>query len=767
MTKLVVLKLMQGNFEQGFKVILQIGEDGAVPTTEIDGYLPPVPEIDRYYNSWKVAHRSVSSPARLKAKAKQVKNVSIGNTAQVLTSTLRSWLNESNSFRSIREKMYEKLQTTEKIRVILQTQDVKLWQLPWHLWDFFENYPLAELAVSTTVYDQIPSKSTPRKKVRILAVLGDSTDIDVEADQNLLKKLPDAETIFLVEPTLQELNNQLWDEKGWDILFFAGHSHTEGAVGLIDINCSETLEISQLKNALQKAISSGLKLAIFNSCDGLGLAQQLASLHIPQVIVMREPVPDKVAQEFLKHFLVAFSSGYPLYLAVREAREKLQGLENKFPYASWLPVIYQNLVQVPPTWQEMKSEAAYSLARKRSLINALFTSLIVTTIVMTLRSLGVIQPLEFKAFDQMLTSRKETIEHRIAIIGIDDLDYEKELNEQKQRQKPKSPSMRSLSNDSLERLLPILKQNNNTLVGLDLYRNAPLNKIPEGLDLIGICKVPDPKYNPVGTPPPPGFSPDNIGFTDASTDLDNVLRRQILSMPIEATSPCKSDLSFNLQLVYRYLYQQKGIEAKWNDDALHLQFGNTVIKRLNENNPGFYTSSDLGGFQILINYRNSNIQPIRLGDILDNPSIINNIKNRIILIGATHEKSKDKWITPKAAKVPGVQIQAEMISQLLSAILDGRPLLWFWPLWLDIFWVGGCSAVVAIAVWRWRTPRYQIITIVSSTIILYGVCCSFLFIQGAVIPIVPTLIAVVTTGGIVMISSGMLHHKYKFTPRGA
>ncbi len=58
---------------------------------------------------------------------------------------------------------------------------------------------------------------------------------------------------------------------------------------------------------LRKAISRGLQLAIFNSCDGLGLANDLAELNIPQIIVMRSPVPDLVAQEFLKHFLKAFS----------------------------------------------------------------------------------------------------------------------------------------------------------------------------------------------------------------------------------------------------------------------------------------------------------------------------------------------------------------------------------------------------------------------------------------------------------------------------
>jgi hypothetical protein len=102
--------------------------------------------------------------------------------------------------------------------------------------------------------------------------------------------------------------------------------------------------------ALKKAVEGGLKLAIFNSCDGLGLARQLDDLQIPQMVVMRELVPDKVAQEFLKYFLTAFAGGKSFYLAVREARERLQGLEGKFPCASWLPVICQNLAEVPPNW---------------------------------------------------------------------------------------------------------------------------------------------------------------------------------------------------------------------------------------------------------------------------------------------------------------------------------------------------------------------------------------------------------------------------------
>lgn len=115
-----------------------------------------------------------------------------------------------------------------------------------------------------------------------------------------------------------------------------------------------SLTIEQLEEALKTAIARGLKLAIFNSCDGLGLANALEKLHIPQVIVMREPVPNLVAQQFFHHFLIAFAvNKLPLYLAVKQARCRLQGLEQEYPAASWLPIICQNPAVRSPTWLDL------------------------------------------------------------------------------------------------------------------------------------------------------------------------------------------------------------------------------------------------------------------------------------------------------------------------------------------------------------------------------------------------------------------------------
>ena len=252
-------------------------------------------------------------------------------------------------------RLREELNRDDAIRFLIHTEDKQLQKLPWQEWDFFERYPKAEIALSATAFEQPKKLPTTlgKEKVKILAILGNSKGIDIEVDRKKLEALPDADVEFLVEPDRQQLNDRLW-EQSWDILFFAGHSQTEDERGRIYLNRTDSFTLDELRYALKKAVEGGLQLAIFNSCDGLGLAQDLAKLKIPQIVVMREPVPNHISQEFLKYFLDAFSRGESFYLAVREARERLQGLEDAFPCASWLPIIFQNPAVVPPRWNELK-----------------------------------------------------------------------------------------------------------------------------------------------------------------------------------------------------------------------------------------------------------------------------------------------------------------------------------------------------------------------------------------------------------------------------
>lgn len=381
MSKTVVISLGKGSLERGFPYITaRLWTEARPQAEQMVGSLPPAPTLTESYRIWQATYRALSSRLVLRSLATtlsnqsanpsedeleidpvgvtQVSQKSFDDLSWQLKQVMNNWL-DSDGLRMIEQQLRSQLNPADIIRVIFETESGLLRYLPWHCWDFFQDYPHAEMALSQLAYQHREPVDVRehRKHVRILAIVGDSRGIDVEPERQALRALPDAEVTFLVSPSRQLFDRHLWDRRGWDILFFAGHSQTEGQTerqtGRLYINelVDNSLTIEQLEAGLRNAITCGLQLAIFNSCDGVGLAHAIAQLQIPQVIVMREPVPNRVAQTFLQYFLSAFAiEKLSLYPAVRQAREQLQGLENEFPGASWLPVICQNPAAKPFDW---------------------------------------------------------------------------------------------------------------------------------------------------------------------------------------------------------------------------------------------------------------------------------------------------------------------------------------------------------------------------------------------------------------------------------
>ena len=757
MGKLIVLKL-DGEFEQGFRVTLEIGLEGDRTETEITGRLPPATELAAQYSGWQSTYRSLGKATRIiKLKRAEIDG-SLKNRKEecrLLADELRDRLNRwlrAESFFSIREKWLEKVSTSDEVRVLIRTDSHQLWQLPWHQWDLLELYSQAEIGVSSLEYERPPRVETPpyRNQVRILAILGNSEGIKVERDQQQLENLPGAVTTFLVEPQRQELNDQLW-EKPWDILFFAGHSQTEGERGRIYLNPTDSLTLDELRYALKKAVEGGLQLAIFNSCDGLGLARELEQLHIPQLIVMREPVPDVVAQAFLKYFLHGFASGKPLYPAVKEARQRLQGLEDEFPCASWLPVICQNPAAIPLTWPELHEP---STRRKSPTLplwggfqSVFVTSLIVTSLLMGVRSLGVLQTWELKSYDQLLRQRpSEPADSRILMVGADEADI----------REYKHP----LPDAVLAQLIKKLAQYQPVAIGLDIFRDQPVppgheslvTQLQQNQRLVTVCFGTD-QGNAVA--PPPNSPAEQVGFNGLENDKDYIVRRHLQSRtpnPISSFSPCQTPYSFSLQLAYRYL-EAKGIPAKTTLEK-NWQFGSVVFKRL-EPRSGGYQNLDARGNQVLLNYRATSqiAQSVTLKEVLTGQFDPNWVKGRVVLIGVTAASIQDYHDTPYGRR-RGLEVHAHLVSQILSAVEDRRPLIWWLPQWGDALWVWGWSLTGGILIWQVRLSNVGkarsslrlVLTLSISVAVLYGLCWVFL-IQGGWLPFVPAALALVITSG--------------------
>jgi CHASE2 domain-containing sensor protein len=771
MTKLVVLNLGKGDFRQGFSTVtVQLWENSDRIPIQILACLPPSSEIPELYRRWQLLYcllneallrgRSVTvdEESEVEIEEEDITNISLmefDHLCDELKSKINLWL-KSPSFIHIEQKLRTKLAPSDEIRFIIETENDQVRRIPWHLWNFFEDYQHAVACLGSSEFENPKSTTTNSNRgMRILAILGNSEGINIQKDRKILENISGAKTFFLVEPTRRELDHYLWDKQGWDIIFFAGHSYSQynGESGKIYINQTDSLKISQLKNALKSAVAHGLSLAIFNSCDGLGLAQDLASLHIPQMIVMREPVTDAVAQAFLKYFVEAFATGESLYLAVREAQARLQGLEDEFPCASWLPVICQNPAAKPLIWRN-KSNKSVATTKRNSIPNqkvfslGLQISIFIAALVMGIRSLGLMQSWELAAFDGIMRSRPgEKPDNRILLVTVTDADV--------QAQPAAERRGASLSDKTLAQIVEKLEPLNPRVIGLDIYHENPVSPEYQNLQtfmqtsdrFVIICKAGEDEAEP-GVPPPPGVPLQSLGFSDVIPDADTIVRRQLLAMS-PATDPavgCKTDKSFNYRIATNYL-KSEGITAKLTPDDNWLM-GKKVFQNLQENSGGYH-QIDSRGYQVLLNWRAANpfIKQVTVREVLNNQLTADLVKDRIILIGTIAESFNDeRWSTPYTTgslpykQVAGVVVQAHMISQILSATLDNRPLLWVLPKWGEFIWIGCWSAIGCLIVYYCQSKWHLLIGLTMASGILYFACLLFL-IQGGWIPSIPSLLA--------------------------
>lgn len=765
---LVILQIGEGDFDKGFPAFLRIIDQEKESNSEIAvmGKLPSAKEIPLQYKNWQTNYRNLGKNLRLGAIPIE-SNVNLEQSCQdsgiLLKKNLNNWLN-NNSFQPIKEKWLENLHPQQTIKVLLQTENPLLQRLPWHLWDLFDRYPQAELAIAPLIYDSI-STVQRRGKVRILAILGHSQDIDINHDRLLLSQLPNTEVCFLVEPDLGTVSDRLWIEH-WDILFFAGHSSSEvDNTGKIYLNPTESMTVEQLKKGLTQAVRKGLQIAIFNSCDGLGLARDLAELQIPFTIFMREPVPDQVAQKFLKYFLNSFTQGKNFYLAVKSARERLEGLETKFPFATWLPVIWQHPSAIAPSWQKWTySENKFS---RTNLARLFLTSLAVTSFCLGLRWLGILEPLELWTYDRQLQLRpKENPDSRITVIAITEENIQEEL---KQQDFVKG----SISDRTLSQLLTKLANYQPRVIGIDLYRDFPvsteypdlINNFRTSEKIIGLCKARDRENDPDGIPPPPEIPIDRVGFSDFIPDEDGILRRQLLFMDSDPVSTCTTPYALSLQLAFRYLAEE-GIQPQFTDNG-NLKLGKTIFTSIGSYFGG-YQGIDSRGSQILLNYRFApSLEEIANIVTLDqvfnhkiNPQLF---QDKVILIGVVSRSSVDYWSTPYgrglSQKVPGVIIQAQMTSQIISAVEDKRNLLRSLPEWGEFIWVLFWSLIGSLIALIFFRSRYYLI-VVTVLFFLLVITCQLLFLQGLWLPLIPSVftLAITTIFAVIFLSKSDLKH---------
>lgn len=379
----------------------------------------------------------------------------------------------------------------------------------------------------------------------------------------------------------------------------------------------------------------------------------------------------------------------------------------------------------------------------------------VTVSVIILRLLGGLQLLEWATFDQLFRYRPpEQIDRRIVIVTIEESDI------QEGGEWP-------LSDEILAIVLEKIKAQNPRAIGLDIYRYLRRDPGHERLmavfastpNLIGSQKVVGDSQGD-SVPPPPVLSElDQVGAVDILVDEDGKIRRAMLSAFLENGKLIYS-LPVRLALIY---LQAEGIYLEMLDASqgkVRLGEGNFLPLKSND---GGYVNVDTGGYQILFNFRTHGcrrwqedcqlFETVSLMDVLTDQVPDNFATDRIVFIGSTAASLKDRFFTPfthsYATAPTGVEIHADLTSLLLSAALEGRPLLKVWSEPLEWGWIFLGSGTGTILGWVFLRMRWKAISL-----LLTSGCVSMFaylsFLQGWWVPLVPGLVSL--WGGGVLIT---------------
>jgi CHASE2 domain-containing sensor protein len=375
--------------------------------------------------------------------------------------------------------------------------------------------------------------------------------------------------------------------------------------------------------------------------------------------------------------------------------------------------------------------------------------ILVLVLVIFIRMFGGMQSWEWMFLDTMLRLRpREKLDERVIIVGID----EKDIEWVKQYPVP---------DGKIAELLTKLETYKPLAIGLDIFKNVPvepggaqLAKVwQENTNIISIEKILPPKeISSVRSLPP-----EQIGFVDLLNDADSKNRRYLLY----TTNPknYKEDkYSLALQLVSRYLKAQNIELETGKNDQNTIMIEGIELPRITDNFGGYVGINNRGGgLSILMNFRNS-YQPftvVSLRDILNekNENVYAKLlRDRIVLVGNRNLSVGDIFYTSALptlelkGQIYGVDYHAHVISQILSTVIDGRPMLHSWEDMGEYTWIviwGFLPIIIGRftqSVWR------NLFSVGLAGVCLFSYSYTMLWLWGIWIPVAPIFMILAVNG---------------------
>ena len=292
------------------------------------------------------------------------------------------------------------------------------------------------------------------------------------------------------------------------------------------------------------------------------------------------------------------------------------------------------------------------------------------------RELGLLQSVEFLAYDKFLAWRSgpDTTDTRIVIVEITENDIAKYDF--------------PIPDDLLAKLLQTIANAHPIAIGLDIYRDvavprdgsrlAELNRVFEqNPNIVGIFKFGDAEHPvKVGFPPQLAATPERYGFNDFPFELGAVRRGFLFLWDTQDhVYP-----SFALALALT-----TGITGKQEDSRFRI--GKGSFPRFRSHDAGYIHAQD-GGHQFLLDFKSPRkFTTYSLDDVLSDRVNDEAWRDKIVLIGEGAESAHDFETTPLQVNAPGVELNAQILNQLLRAAGRGDKPTTSWSEPMELTWI--------------------------------------------------------------------------------
>ncbi|MEM1426520.1 MAG: CHASE2 domain-containing protein, partial [Cyanobacteria bacterium P01_H01_bin.130] len=324
------------------------------------------------------------------------------------------------------------------------------------------------------------------------------------------------------------------------------------------------------------------------------------------------------------------------------------------------------------------------------------------------------------------------------------------------------------SDRALARLLNNIDRAKPAAIGLDIYRDstiglgkAQLTELYERLpNLYGIQRMED-KDQPSIKAPAILTRKGQVGFNNIVLDDDGRLRRSVLYWWENG----QGYRSLSLKLAEHYLHR-RGIYTVASPSSDWVKLGQAALPPLNPNS-GSYIKKDTAGYQVFADFRGgqNTIPIISAQSVIDGNVDPTRLRNQIVLVGVVADSVRDSFETsytspPFQAErpIPGVELQAQLVAQLLDWSQGDRPVLQSWDEGAEIIWIilwsmagAGLGLVVNSPL---RSLIWSAVVVGQLLVLGYGS-----LLLGWIIPVVPPILGGVTSLGILLLINTQQRHE--------